>query len=142
MTIAAVATILGAVGSAVSGRKAARDSGAAARARAEIAKLENARTRRNQIRQERIAQGTVLARAATAGGGFGGITSSSARGQSVGLQSQLLSNLTFLDKATALSQQASDLEVSAVEATGRAALFAGVSDAASSVGTLFNAITK
>jgi hypothetical protein len=129
-----------AVNSGIQAKKASSAAGKAASNRAQIARLENARSRRNQVRQARLAQGQNLARAATRGGsGFGTVASSSAQGTATGIQSQLKSNLSFLDKASALNELASSQEINASKLGGQANLFAGVSSAASSVGSLFNA---
>jgi hypothetical protein len=139
---AAVVVAGAAVAGAVQAGKAAKSGKKAARARAAIAKLENARTRRNQIREERIVQGTVLARAATSGGGgggFGGLAGSGTRGQQEGIRSQLASNIRHLNKASALNATASAQEVKAIGFQGSAAMFAGIGAAAGAVGGLFAA---
>lgn len=139
---AAVAVGVGAAASlagAASARKAGKASAAAARERAKIAKLENARERRNTIREARKlqAQAKAMAVATGGGGGFGGLASSGVQGEVRSLQSQLGFNLGFLKQAGALNQAASNLEISATKSQSRAAMFGGIANTAFGVGSLF-----
>lgn len=139
---AAVGVGIAAVGVGVS-IKAANDAKSAnkkvGRANAAIAKLENARSRRKQIREERIQQGSIAARASVSGGGggFGTLASSSARGQAEGVRSQLKSNLRHLDESTRLSSIASNESIKASTATTNAAIGGAVANAGLSVVSLF-----
>lgn len=132
-TAIAVVGALAAVAGGVQSGKAAKASKRASRARAAIAKLENVRERRRQAREFAIQRGTTIARAATrggGGGGFGGVVSSGAQGQEVGLRSQLRSNIGFIEQAGAFNEAASRQEIRAVGAQGQAALFGSISNAA------------
>lgn len=133
----AVVAGVGLTASLVESADSSRQKKRAARARASIVKLENARSRRQQIRDARIQQGTVLARAATSGAGFGGLASSSARGQSGGLRSQLRSNLQFIDDAGRHNEIASRSEIKANRADSNAHAFSSVGNFALTAGQLF-----
>jgi len=125
-----------AVGAGIESKKAAKASASAARSRAAITKLENARQRRQQVREFAIQRGAAVAQAATrggGGGGFGGVAGSATQGQVAGLATQLKSNLAFIEEAGALNEQASAQEVRAIGKQGSAALFGGISSAAFSV---------
>ncbi len=138
MALFAIASAVAAVGAGLSGRKASKASARAAEARAKIAKLENARQRRQQIREQRIARGTAVSQAATRGGGpTGQLQNSAVSGVVGGLRTQAVSNLDFLDRASALNAEASRQEVRGARAAGNAALFNAVSAGASSFGTIF-----
>ena len=128
-----------AVGAGIETRKAAKASASAARSRAAITKLENARARRAQVREFAIQRGTAVAQAATrggGGGGFGGVAGSGARGQVAGLATQLRSNLAFIDEAGRLNEQASAQEIRAISKQGSAALFGAGASALFSAGSL------
>ena len=129
--------------STYSSAKSASDARSAQRAvgRAEkaIAQLENARTRRRQVREARIQIGTTYAKGATSGGatGFGSLASSGTQGKAVGVGSQLESNLAYLDEATRLSSIASDEGVKAATASSRANTAAGFAAAGFQLASLY-----
>ncbi len=128
-----------AVGSGIQQRKAAKASASAARSRAAITKLENARNRRAQVREFAIQRGQAVAQAATrggGGGGFGGVAGSATRGQVAGLATQLKSNLAFIKEAGELNEQASAQEIRAIGKQGSAALFGAASGAVFAGGSL------
>ena len=140
MAVVTTAVIAG-VGLAVSvaGQvKASKARKTASKSRAAIAKLENARERRNQIREARIQQGQLLAQSATrgGGGGFGGISSSAQQGGAVSLTTQLKSNLAFIREAGRLNEIASKQEIRAASATTQASIFSGISSAVFQIGAL------
>lgn len=143
MAAVTAAVTVAAVGTAASIRESRKGRAAgrkAAKARAAIARLENQRSIRQQVRDFRIQRGTSLAAAATrggGGGGFGGVAASGTRGEVAGLRSQLQSNIGFFEEASALGEFASSQEVRAAGAQGRAASFAAVSNLALSAGGLF-----
>jgi outer membrane murein-binding lipoprotein Lpp len=129
-----------AIAGGIEKKKAAKASASAARSRAAITKLENARQRRSQVREFAIQRGSAVAQAATrggGGGGFGGVAGSAVQGQVAGLATQLKSNLAFIDEAGALNEQASQQEIRAISKQGSAALFGAGASAAFSVGGLF-----
>ncbi len=132
--ISAAVGVLGAVGAAKAGSKASKADKKAAQARAKIAKLENAKSRRNVVREQRILRGQALARGATSGGS---IQSSGTQGELSSLASQERFNIGFLDESSALNTIASNQEIRASGARGDQALFAGLSNAAFNVGGLF-----
>ena len=118
MAAAAIGLILAAAGtgSAISSSsKATAARKEAAQATANIARLENVRARRKQVREAQIATGSVASRGATSsgGGGFGTLASSGAQGQAVGVASQLESNLRFISQADRLNAVASTQNVRA-----------------------------
>jgi len=129
-----------AVGAGIESKKAAKASASAARSRAAITKLENARQRRQQVREFAIQRGAAVAQAATrggGGGGFGGVAGSATQGQVAGLATQLKSNLAFIEEAGELNEAASAQEIRAIGKQGSAALFGAGSSAAFSAGGLF-----
>ncbi len=117
-------------------RSAQRRQGAAEKA---IAMLENARTRRRQIREARVQRGTTFAQGATqgGGGGFGTLAASGTQGKARGVVSQLESNLEFLDESSRLSSIASDEGIAAANAQSRANTAAGFASAALAVGSIY-----
>ncbi len=141
MPVVASAIIAGvsAVGAIASSVKAGKASKRAAQSRAAITKLENARERRNQVRDARLAQGSLLAQSATrgGGGGFGGISGSAQQGGAASLTAQLTSNLAFIRKAGELNETASRQEIRASDASTAASIFSGISNASLGVGGLF-----
>lgn len=98
-------------------REAAKDSKRAQRAQQRLQDIKAARERRSQVRQAIVAQSTLEARAQATG------TSKSSSAQQGGdsVQSQLASNLSFLDQANQLNQQTSIFEQRAASASSRAA---------------------
>lgn len=142
----AVATAI-AIGVAVAGvavsAKGASDARSAGkkvgRANKKIAQLENARTRRRQVRESRVQRGTTFAQGATqgGGGGFGTLASSGTQGKALGVTSQLASNLKFLDESSRLSSIASDEGIKAAEAQSRSNTAAGITSAALSIGSIY-----
>ncbi len=133
-TALAVVGAIGAVGGAIQGKKASKADKKAAKARAQIARLENAKTRRTVVRNARILQAQNLARGATSGSS---IQSSGIQGEQQSLGAQEKFNLDFLDKADALNTVASNAEIKAANLRGDAALFGGVSNAAFAGAGLF-----
>ncbi|MEE8113819.1 MAG: hypothetical protein V3T23_05640 [Nitrososphaerales archaeon] len=136
---AAVVGGASAIAGGVATRKASKASQQAAVARAQIAKLENARERRRQAREFAIQRGTVVARAATrggGGGGFGGVAGAGTQGQLTGLRSQLRANRRFIEAAGEFNVEASRQEIRAIGAQGQAALFGAISGTAFSVAAL------
>ena len=137
--VAAGAAIVGTAVAIDSAQSAKRANKRAGKANLAIAKLENARSRRAQIREANITQGSVAARSAVSGGGggFGGVASSSARGQSASVQSQLRSNLRHIDESTALSSIASSERIKANEASANAAIGGAIANAGLTALNLF-----
>jgi hypothetical protein len=138
--ITSIAIAAVAVGAGISAQhQASKSRRNQALANAEIAKLENARTRRNQIRDERIAQGTAKAVAATrgGGGGFGTVFSSGAQGERQSLTTQLRANLRFIDEASRLNTVASNFGIRASGKETQASIFQGIGSLALSAGSLF-----
>ena len=91
--IGAAASIAGTV-SAVQAQKSQRK---AARAQARIAELQRSRERRDTVRRARIARAQIENQVGSAGL----LASSTAVGGTGSIQSQLASNLSFLDQAGA-----------------------------------------
>jgi hypothetical protein len=129
-------------GSIASSVQAGKERKKAGRIQKAIAQLENAQTRRNQIRNFRIQQSVTIARAAAtggAGGGFGALQGSGITGESLSLATQVRANLKFLDESTKLSHQASTANLAAAAKDTQANVFSGVASAAVSVSSLFAA---
>lgn len=139
--VATALAVTAGVGTAIGikrGRDAAKADKAAAANRADIARLENRREVRKQIREASVQRGQVVARAATAGGGGGGqVTSSSATGQVASVNAQLRSNLNFIRDAGELNASASADEIRASNARTQQALFSSAANAALNIGSLF-----
>lgn len=115
--VALVGSLLGVIGGSSAKKKAHQASAKAQQARAEITRLENARTRRQQVREARIAAGTALARGATQGGTS---FASGTQGEVVGVRSQLGSNLGFLSESSRLNDVAVQNEIKAGKYATRA----------------------
>lgn len=126
LAVAAVGTAV-AIDASQSAKRAGKRAGKANKA---IAALENARSRRAQVREANIAQGSIASRAGaqSGGGGFGTLASSAARGQSVSVQSQLRSNLKHIDESTRLSSIASSERIKANTASANAAIGGAVAN--------------
>jgi hypothetical protein len=140
--VAAVGLGIAAIGTAVSIDSAQEASSLrkkVGRANAKIARLENARTRRNTIREANIATGQVSARSATSGGGggFGNLGSSSSQGQRASIKSQLTSNLAHLDESNKLNSIASEAGIRASAATERSGTAAAIANAGLTTANLF-----
>lgn len=148
VAIAAAGLALSGV-SMVQQRKQAKRSAAATRraeeARMKQEELKQARERRQQVREARIRQGQVAQTTALQGAA----TSSAAAGGVASLQSQLASNLGFLDQAGAISGEIGAARTQAAQAQFRAQEFGALGSFGSSVfqaaggfGTIFDAIPE
>lgn len=115
-----------ATGGAVSAREASQENRKAQRIAQRRADLATARQRRQQIREARIARAQVEAQ----GAGRGIQGSSGIVGAGASVQSQLASNLSFLDQTQELSGQISDANIRAGRLGSRAATFKAVRDTA------------
>lgn len=122
--IAAVATI----GGLYYGNRATNQQARANEFQRKQASLSAARSRRDQVRQNRLA----LADAQVKAGGAGVDRSSGAYGGQGSIQSQGLSNLTYIDQMNKLSDQASSALGKAITLGGYAQMFQGVSSLAMS----------
>jgi hypothetical protein len=116
-------TILGARQS----RKASKAASAAAQDRSRIVALENARERRNAIRQYRMARAQNIA-GGVAAGGQGALQSSAIQGENVSLGRQLQFNMDFIGRANKLNESATASEVRSNRAAGRGALFGAIAN--------------
>ena len=135
--IALAASVVSTLFGSSSKKKAARASRRAMEARAKITKLENARMRRQQIRESRMAAGTALSQGTAQGGGFGGTFASGTQGRVVGVGSQLTSNLSFLDKSQRLNDIASRQEIRANKYQARAATASSVASLGLNIAGLY-----
>lgn len=112
-------------------KKAADASEEAAENRAAIAKLENARTRRNQVREFSVNRGQILARAATqGGGGEGQVRASGTAGALSNISSQFRFNMNYLDEADKLNAQANNAEIKASSYQTQAGIFNAIGNSA------------
>lgn len=122
LAVAATAT----VGSMYYGNKAAKQQKKANEFQRKQANLQAARSRRDQVRQNRLA----LAGAQVSAEAGGVSRSSGAAGGQGSIQSQGLSNLTFIDNMNKLSDQASVALGKAITNGNYAQMFSGVADLA------------
>lgn len=112
-------------------KRAARASKRAQRAQQVQADLQTARERRNQIRQARIQRAQLEAQALAQGT----TGASSVVGAAGSVQSQLGSNIGFLNQQQQLSQFASAQNQRAAAAQTRASIFSSVASLATTAGT-------
>lgn len=122
LTVAAAAT----VGSMYNTNKMAGQQKKANEAQRKQANLSAARSRRDQVRQNRLA----LASAQVSAEAGGVARSSGAAGGQGSIQSQGLSNLTYIDGMNKLSDQASSALGKAAQFGNYANMFGGVADLA------------
>jgi len=115
-----------ATGGAISQRKAAKAQAAAQRTQQRIADIKASRERRKQVAQARQARAQIESQAGAAG--IAG--SSGAIGAESSVQSQLGSNLSFLDQVQSLSQQTSIFNQQAAKAQSNAATAGAIRDTA------------
>lgn len=132
ITMAVVATA-SAVGSAYSQNRAARASARAQRAEQRRADIANARERRATLRNARVAAASIEAQAANTGLA----TSSAAAGAAANVQSQVASNLNWLDVNQQLSAQVSRANQQAAAWMSRANNWAAVGQIAGDFGQRF-----
>lgn len=125
--ITAVVAGIGAAASVagtISQIKAQKSQRKAARAQARIAELQRSRERRDTIRRARIARAQIESQVGSAGL----LASSTAIGGTGSIQSQLASNLSFLDQTGALNTEANRQLERAAGFQTQASIFQGVSD--------------
>lgn len=126
------------VGAAGKSHQSAESTRKAAKTRADITRLENAATRREQVRELTRQRGSFLAASAAAGGGpTGQIGDTGTRGAIQALRSQFRSNINFLDEANVLNARASFFEDKAVKFQSEANLFQSLSNLIGSSGSSF-----
>jgi len=119
-------------GGAISQRKAAKAQAKAQRTQQRIADIKAARERRSQVAEARRARAQIESQA-----GVSGIQGSSgAIGAQSSVQSQLASNLSFLDNVQSLSQQTSIFNQQAAKAQSNAATAGAIRDTAIKAYTL------
>ena len=109
-------------------QKAARAQRRADKARANMDRLRRQREKQRQVRESRIANANNEATAQATGTGG----SSSVAGANASLDSQLSSNLSFLDQAQQIGDVISANNQKAASAQGRAAIFNTASQIAGS----------
>lgn len=118
-------TILGARAS----RRASRDARAAAEDRSRIVAMENARERREALREFRMARARNIA-GGVAAGGVGAMTSSPVMGETQALGSQLRFNMAFTERASELNEAATRSEIRSARRAGQAATWGAVGNIA------------
>ena len=118
-------TLLG----ARSSRRANRDARAAAQDRSRIVAMENARERREALREFRMARAQNVA-GGVAAGGVGAMTSSAVMGETQALGSQLRFNMDYTRRANELNESATRSEIRSVRRQGQAATWGAVSNIA------------
>lgn len=121
--VGVAATVAGTVASI----KSQKEQRKAARAQARIAELQRSRERRDTIRRARIARAQIENQVGSAGL----LASSTATGGTGSIQSQLGSNLSFLDQAGSLNAQSNRSLERAAGLQTQAGIFQGVSDISS-----------
>lgn len=122
-----VAAVAGTVYQAKQQKKAAAETRKAAAADQRRADIANARSRRQAVRDSRVARASIEAQAA----GTGLVGSSSVSAALSNVQSRTNENLSFLDQNAQLSAQASAANNAAARYSGRAATGAAISQLAS-----------
>lgn len=114
-------------------KAAGRDRKRAAKSQRRLQSIKSARERRAQVRAAQKAQAEIIA-----GGVAAGTTQTSSVSQGVGsVQSQLASNLSFLDSVESLNEQTSIFQQKAATHTGKAATAKAVGDLAITGASLF-----
>lgn len=139
ITAAVVVGGVFAAGSLEQQRQASRRSRRAQRIQQRQADVQTARERRNQIRQARIQRALTESQ----GVGADALGSSALAGATGSIQSQLASNVGFLNVQQDLSRQASAANIGAARAATRAGIFSSVSNLAlTSAGSLEGSTSK
>ena len=125
---AAVLAVVGTAASIQQQKKAQKSSAKAAKAERAKTRAESARQRRQQLRQARLSQGEALNLAAVTGG----LGSSGLAGAQASIQTQLGTNLSFLDTTENLTIASNKARQDAANFLGNAQIFSQIANVSSS----------
>lgn len=125
--VALGAAVLGTGASIKQQREMASDQKRARRTQQRLQQVRQARQRRQQIREAQQARSEALAQAVATGMVSGTGKTSAASHATGAIQSQLASNLSFLDQTQGLMQQQSIFQQRAADHAGRAETFSALS---------------